>query len=156
MISMPEEIWKENVNQAKVNAGRFWCDAGTLWAADKLVRLEEVNEQLGAALRLAYAHIIKHHACGVRQVAGQLCPVCHHADGTEPEMDAIVRALGLVPTSVDHEQELLNQGWRCSGCGSTRHSREIRQAGYISCCPERKLVPPLQSAGGRSPRHDRP
>jgi hypothetical protein len=46
MIPMPEEIWKENVNQAKANAGRFWCDAGTLWAADELERLRAERENL--------------------------------------------------------------------------------------------------------------
>ena len=40
------------------------------------------------------------------------------------------------------EQARLNMGWRCSGCGSTKHILWLRDHGRISCCPERDLVPP--------------
>lgn len=40
------------------------------------------------------------------------------------------------------EQARLNMGWRCSGCGSTKHILWIRDNKHISCCPERRLVPP--------------
>jgi len=55
---------------------------------------KEHAEAVGA-LRLAYRHIMAHHACNVmeRLKLGQFCPVCHHADGSEPELDAIVAAI---------------------------------------------------------------
>jgi hypothetical protein len=40
------------------------------------------------------------------------------------------------------EHVRLNRGWRCSGCGSTKHILWIRHHNHISCCPERRLVPP--------------
>ena len=40
------------------------------------------------------------------------------------------------------EQARLNMGWRCSGCGSTKHILWIRDHKHISCCPDRRLVPP--------------
>lgn len=40
------------------------------------------------------------------------------------------------------EQARLNMGWKCSGCGSTKHILWLRDHGHVSCCPERELIPP--------------
>lgn len=53
----------------------------------------EEHDDLRAALKLAYGHIIRHHEAGIEQHAGCFCQVCHHKDGSEPEMDVIHRAL---------------------------------------------------------------
>jgi hypothetical protein len=45
------------------------------------------------------------------------------------------------------EQVRLNMGWRCSGCGSTKHILWLRDHKHISCCPERNLVPPNALVG---------
>jgi hypothetical protein len=50
-------------------------------------------QHLRDVLEMAYRHIVNHHSSSVIQSPGAFCPVCHHADNSEPEMDAIVRCL---------------------------------------------------------------
>ena len=50
-------------------------------------------DQAIEALRLAYEHIVCHHASHVVQSPGAFCPVCHHKDGSEPEMDEIAAVI---------------------------------------------------------------
>ncbi len=50
-------------------------------------------DEMREALQVARSLIVLHHDCSVRQSAGMFCPVCHHEDGTEPEMDRIHAAL---------------------------------------------------------------
>lgn len=56
--------------------------------------IRQKHESTLAALRTAHCLIVKHHEVGVmNQPWGGFCPVCHHKDGTEPEMDAVIAAL---------------------------------------------------------------
>ena len=57
-------------------------------------------EQVVEALGIAYRHIVDHHADHIVQRAGQFCPVCHHEDHTEPEMDQIVNVLHAARCSI--------------------------------------------------------
>jgi hypothetical protein len=50
-------------------------------------------DQTHAALKTALGLLVRHHEVGVRQTWGCFCPVCHHKDGTEPEIDTIIDAL---------------------------------------------------------------
>ena len=40
------------------------------------------------------------------------------------------------------EKARLDSGWSCVSCGSADHSIELKRQGFMSCCPERHLVPP--------------
>lgn len=51
--------------------------------------------QLKKTLEIAYILIVRHHAAHVVQDWGSYCKVCHRADGTEPEIDEIAKALRL-------------------------------------------------------------
>lgn len=49
--------------------------------------------------------------------------------------------------------------YECSGCGTVTHDAEkqlklLHDAGKISCCPERKMLPAYLTSGERSPDHD--
>ena len=57
-------------------------------------KVEAELTKLRGLLDLAHKLIVRHHDCNVHQTPGGFCPVCHHKDGTEPEMDAILEALG--------------------------------------------------------------
>lgn len=35
---------------------------------------------------------------------------------------------------------LLTPPERCNGCGSTRSRKDLHAGGYLSCCPERRMV----------------
>lgn len=63
------------------------------WWARMHAEACEIGTKRGNALHTAYRHIINHHACRDALEPGMMCPVCHHADDTEPEMDEIHRAL---------------------------------------------------------------
>ncbi|NQU09597.1 hypothetical protein HQ590_02305, partial [bacterium] len=65
----------------------------TTIAADTRRECAETIDQAHEALRVAYSQIILHHESGYQWSPGGWCPVCHHADGTEPEMDQISKAL---------------------------------------------------------------
>jgi hypothetical protein len=48
-----------------------------------------------ATLKMAQGHIMSHHVCNIMDglKPGGFCPVCHHPDGSEPEMDLIARVI---------------------------------------------------------------
>jgi hypothetical protein len=54
------------------------------------------RDKLAEALQTAFRLIVLHHECGVQQELGCYCLVCHHKDGTEPEIDQIKEALAAV------------------------------------------------------------
>jgi hypothetical protein len=66
-----------------------------------LKRVQEQRDRLAEALRTAFRLIVLHHECGVQQELGCYCPVCHHKDGTEPEIDQIKAALDAVKGGSD-------------------------------------------------------
>ena len=70
-------------------------DAGELHLADKttIAQLERQIAALREALDKAHGLIVKHHAVNImdKMKLGTFCPVCHHADGTEPEIDFILK-----------------------------------------------------------------
>ena len=45
------------------------------------------------ALKTARGLIVRHHSDGTTAVAGKYCSICHHADGSEPEIDEIFNAI---------------------------------------------------------------
>ena len=63
------------------------------WAVER--EPESEVDRLRRALDVAYGLILNHH--NVTVIKGfdycGFCPVCHHSDGTEPELDEIVAAL---------------------------------------------------------------
>ena len=79
------------------NSVAGWCQALRMhysWeAASKQTDLAKENESLRKTINVALGLILKHHKVGVQQELGCFCPVCHHEDGTEPELDAIHKAL---------------------------------------------------------------
>jgi len=63
------------------------------WLEENHTTLLEKVDLLHETLKLAYRHIVKHHAVGHVIEAGQFCKVCCHEDDTEPEMNQIYKVI---------------------------------------------------------------
>lgn len=73
-------------DEARLDNITFTGQIGELTA-----RVAELEKALGTAVGL----IVRHHEVGVKQEWGCFCPVCHHKDGSEPELDAIKASLKM-------------------------------------------------------------
>jgi len=82
---MERQTYQDGFNDGRKAVNRILADERESLRA-KVVELKDV-------LRMAQGHIVKHHNASKQVVLGEFCPVCVHDDGTEPELDAIAKAL---------------------------------------------------------------
>lgn len=89
----PTGMIGERVSQWEAKAKSYRCSMGGV----SKIKTDAEIKRLRDALHVAYSHIISHHdvAKMSKLQSGGFCPICHHKDGTEPEMNQIVKALRM-------------------------------------------------------------